>query len=279
MFDFMRDGATAEEKRQETLSAYLDNALTADERGRFEQQLGRDPQLRAEMEQLRALRLQLRAMPHRRVPRSFTLDPARYRQPKAQPLFQFQPVLRGATALAAFLFIFALALGAFQGQFSGAGVQAPAAAEVAVTSVEEAPAADAASMAAGAEAAREGEPAGDTAMAPAVTEAPVEEAVAAMAAPPEGTLPAEGTFAPIPESDLAGGAVPTATPEVNLFEATTPAPTVAAVADVMATAAPLPAPQNPQTSASLLPLQIGLGVVFVLLLGLWLLARRSGRGL
>lgn len=283
MFDFMRDRATAEDKRQEMLNAYLDNALTPTEQTRLEQQLRRDPQLRAEVEQLRALRLQLRAMPHRRVPRSFALDPVRYGRPKAQPLFPFQPVLRGATALTAFLLIFALALGAFQGQFSGVGVEAPAAAEIAATGLEQAAPAEAANESTAITAAeateRESEPAADTAMAPAVTEAPVEEAAAALAAPPpEATLLPEGEAA-IPETDLAAGitAAPTGTPEVSTY-AEAPAPTGEVVADVMATAAPLPVSQTPQPPGSLLPLQIGLGAAFVLFLGLWLAARRASRG-
>ncbi len=58
------------------------------------------------------------------VPRSFALDPAAYARPKAQPLLQLYPVLRGATALSAFLLIFVLALGVFQGQFGGVGAPA-----------------------------------------------------------------------------------------------------------------------------------------------------------
>ena len=136
MFDFMRDGGG---RQQEAIDAYLDNALTPAERARFEAQMAADSRLRAEVEQLSLLRLQLRAMPRRRVPRSFALNPAAYSRPKAQPLLQLYPALRGATALSAFLLIFVLALGLFRGQF---GVGAPEAAQVAsVTSEEVAPAA------------------------------------------------------------------------------------------------------------------------------------------
>jgi hypothetical protein len=122
MFDFLRDrGSTAEDKRREALSAYLDGALTPIERERFDARLARDPELRADLEQLRVLKLQMRNMPRRRVPRSFALDPAIYGRPKSRPLMQLYPALRGATALAAFFLIFTLALGAFQGQFQPAG--------------------------------------------------------------------------------------------------------------------------------------------------------------
>lgn len=116
MLDYLRNRrASPAEKRQETLNAYLDNALTAAERERFEKQMAGDPALRDEMERLRTLKIQMRAMPRRRVPRSFALDPALYGRLKPQPLMRAYPVLRGATALTAFLLIFTLALGAFQG--------------------------------------------------------------------------------------------------------------------------------------------------------------------
>jgi hypothetical protein len=46
---------------------------------------------------MRLLKMQMRALPRRRVPRSFALDPARYGRPKAQPAMQLYPILRGAT--------------------------------------------------------------------------------------------------------------------------------------------------------------------------------------
>ena len=65
-----------------------------------------------------------------------------------------------------------------------------------------------------------------------------------------------------------------------LLETTAPAPTIAAVVEAMATAAPEPATQPAAEGyASLLPLQIGLGVALVLFVGLWLLSRRGTTGL
>lgn len=121
MFDFLRNFTkSAEEKRQEALSAYLSDALPPKERQQFEAQLAQDAALQAELEQLRALRQVMRQMPQRRVPRNFTLDPAVYGRPARQPLIQAYPILRGATALTAVFLIFTLAAGLFTGLGSGA---------------------------------------------------------------------------------------------------------------------------------------------------------------
>ncbi len=109
MFDFLRNlTKSAEEKQQEALNAYLDDALSPQERQQFEQRLARDADLRLEVEQRRALQMQMRQMPRRRVPRNFTLDPAVYGRPQRQPLFEFYPVMRAATVLTALFFILAL---------------------------------------------------------------------------------------------------------------------------------------------------------------------------
>lgn len=140
MFDFWRNrGSTAEEKRLAALGAYLDNALPAGERERLEAQLTQDAELHTELEHMRVLRAQMQAMPRRRVPRSFALDPALYSCPKPQPLLQAYPFLRAATALSALLLIFTLALGAFRGQFiGGAAANSAAPQAMMVAAVEEA---------------------------------------------------------------------------------------------------------------------------------------------
>ncbi|MBX7251485.1 MAG: zf-HC2 domain-containing protein, partial [Candidatus Promineofilum sp.] len=190
MFNSMRDRGDRD-RLQETLDAYLDNALTPAERARFEAQMAADPRLRTEVEQLRALRMQMRAMPRRRVPRSFALDPAAYARPKAQPLLQLYPVLRGATALSAFLLIFVLALGVFQGQFGGVGAPAPEAAAVTSATVTSATAQDSAEISA-IEAPQEAPAEESAAMttdeaartaSPEATPAAEEAAAAALAAP------------------------------------------------------------------------------------------------
>ncbi len=293
MFDFMRDrGSTADDKRREALGAYLDNALTPAERDRLDSQLSRDPALRADLEQMRLLKLQMRAMPRRRVPRSFALDPALYGRPKAQPMMQLYPVLRGATALTAFFLIFTLALGAFRGQFTD-GDSAPAAAGVVMTETM-------AQESAPLEAAEESQlleppPAAeqDRAMA---TDAPAMGAAAE--APPELAAP-EPESSELAVEEAAGSEMAvTAVPEGDLNFSTTaptPEPTFEPVIESMATAvasSELPAdgtanvdptaPVDAGTPASttlLRPLQIGLGVAFVVLLALWLFARRRVRSL
>lgn len=114
MFDFLRNiTKSAEEKRQERLNAYLDNALSAQERRRFEQELEQDAALRAELEALRWVKLSVQQVPRVRAPRNFVLDPAVYGQKESQGqgvLSGFYPGLRVATALTAFFFMLALAL-------------------------------------------------------------------------------------------------------------------------------------------------------------------------
>lgn len=65
------------------LSSYIDDQLTPDERNRLEQRLQAEPDLRAELEELRAATMLLRDTPPLVPPRSFTLDPdqARVRRP------------------------------------------------------------------------------------------------------------------------------------------------------------------------------------------------------
>ena len=103
MFNFLRNiTKSAEEKRQETVAAYLDGMLSDRERLRFEQEMGQDSGLRTQVDQLRLVKQSLRHLPQRPVPRNFILDPAQYGRPARQPWVQVYPVLRTATALAAF---------------------------------------------------------------------------------------------------------------------------------------------------------------------------------
>lgn len=145
MFDFLRSlTKSAEEKRQEAVSAYLDGALTPVERRRFEQELAQDPGLRAELEEQRLLQQTLRRLPRRNVPRNFTLDPALYGRPQPQPLFRLYPVLQAATALTAVFFVLAIVLdlltpmGGFSaGQMAEPAAEAVSQAEEAIESVAE----------------------------------------------------------------------------------------------------------------------------------------------
>lgn len=281
MFNLWRDkGSTAEEKSQEMLSAYLDNALTPDERQRFEAQLARDPDLRAELQQLQAIKLQMRSMPRRRVPRSFALDPALYGRPKSQPLLQMYPVLRGATALTAFLLISTLALGLFRGEFAPAA-QAPLPAAGIITSSEAiqeaAPAA--ADMAAGSiemaataiPEARESAPGeGEMGLAAETTEQEAPESnLTAESLPIEGAPDALATMdvAVAPEAELQAHA----TEAVPLLEEAPPAAT--AIAEAVPYEEPAPTP--PAVQSPLRAIQIALAIAFVILLVFFLLARRQ----
>lgn len=127
MFEFWREWRkSAEEKRQERINAFLDDALSPAERQRFEEELAADAALQAEVARLRVLKQQLRQLPSRPVPRQFMLDPAKYGRPAPQPLFQFYPVLRTATVLTGIFLVIAIGLSMFQSstQLQGIAFQA-----------------------------------------------------------------------------------------------------------------------------------------------------------
>ncbi len=116
MLDFFWDlRKSSEEKQQEALNAYLDDALAPQQRRKIEENLDQDMELQAQLEQMRALQQQMRQLPQRQVPRNFTLDPADYGRPAKEPLSQAYPVLRTATVLTAFIFVFVLAANLFLG--------------------------------------------------------------------------------------------------------------------------------------------------------------------
>lgn len=235
MFDFFRTaGQSADEKRHEALNAYLDDALSPRERQVLEADLQRNAVLRAELEQLRLVRQELRALPRRRVPRSFSLDPALYGPPKAQRSQQLYPLLRGATALTALLFVFVLGLSLLNVNIGGEqapieavtmadeamvaeaeptgaaaelALEAPQAAEAAIA-IEEAAADDAATGAAETAAAETG-----AAETGAMAEAPKDEADEAMPIVPESSRPVpditeriqpDGTVAALATAEVAG---------------------------------------------------------------------------
>ncbi len=280
MFDFMRDrGSTAKEKRLEVLGAYLDNALTAAERARLEAQLADDADLREELERLRVFKLQLRALSRRRVPRSFALDPALYARPKARPLMQLYPVLRGATALTAFLLIFTLALGMFQGQFAGGAIMSSS--DGATESVAEE---EMGTFAVVAESAPQEATVATSGEARAMaTSAPEIESAPADLSAQDVVTEAEADMAQteMPETSLE---IPAATQEVAEAaeeSALAPAPSGAGVETLaktpVAEQAPADVTAGGMIDSYLLPIQIALVVLFLLLLVLWLIARRQAR--
>jgi anti-sigma factor RsiW len=137
MFDFLRNWTkSAEEKQQEALNAYLDDALSAQERQQFEKLLADDADLRQEVEQRQALQTQMRQMPRRRVPRNFTLDPAVYGRPQRQPLFQLYPAMRVAAVLTAFFLILAVGSELFLVGQGGAQLESAPAQDIAMMEEE-----------------------------------------------------------------------------------------------------------------------------------------------
>ena len=282
MFDFVRNlTKSAEEKQQDLLAAYIDDALSPTERRQFEALLARDEALAAQVRQQRLIKQRLSAMPRRRVPRTFALDPAVYGKPTPQPLFRLYPALQAATVLAALMLMFLVGLEAF----GGAAQQATSEASVAMVEKSAETTSDiTAQNAAPAEAEL-------TVAESAAEEAPAEEAVAASAVADAQTAdeaapeePVQGFAAPAAESE----AVPTVASVPREGEAA--AELRAAPAEGQLTqsteayAATVEAPQAAETAVNPEPtlsplrgLQIGLALTFVILLILTLLVRQRVR--
>ena len=286
MFDFVRNlSKSAAEKRQEALSAYLDEALSARQRQAFEQQLAGDADLRRELEIQRLIRQQMRALPQRSVPRSFTLDPAVYGAPRKEPLVQAYPVLRAATALTAVFFIVALTFSLINlGSFGGSTAMAPLAADTALQESEiaaapEMPAPEAAADTAVAESASGAMPAAEAPVETTriVTEEAAEEATAAeMPAGEAGLALAAPTGTPAPTTTPSELPRPEATVLADSARAATLAPYEAESANVavpQATAvSPLPTAPSPTPPVWWLAAASG-GLLLILLI-LVLFARR-----
>ena len=111
------------EQRDELLSAYLDDQLSAGERARLEAQLATDPVLRAELDTLRHTVALVRDLPPVPIPRNFILPqtmaarprPVRRARPRralrAEPQAKAwtAPLLTAATAVVSLVFVVALA--------------------------------------------------------------------------------------------------------------------------------------------------------------------------
>lgn len=225
MFDFLRNWTkSAAARQQETMTAYLDNALSPAERQRFEQQVAQDPALQAEVAQQQQTRALLRQLPPRQAPRNFTLDPALYGRPARQPLVTYYPALRAATVLTAVLFFFVIALNLSTG---GSVSMAPADTAVSqltsVTTSEETADGLAFESAPAAAPFSVEEPALEEAASESIADSTAAEAEATAAAPPT-ELPAaavEGGAAPLPAVST-----PAATPEAEAQTAPLPTATV-----------------------------------------------------
>lgn len=110
MFDWIRNvRKSAQERRAEMITAYIDGELTASERSQFERDLSNNAALQQEVDAQRETKRLLSDLPPVRAPRNFTLDPAIYGKTKPQPSFlaPFTGQLRVAsTAIALLLVMF-----------------------------------------------------------------------------------------------------------------------------------------------------------------------------
>ncbi|MEE9616174.1 MAG: zf-HC2 domain-containing protein, partial [Anaerolineae bacterium] len=102
------------EQRDELLSAYLDDQLSAGERARLEAQLATDPVLRAELDTLRHTVALVRDLPPVPIPRNFILPrtvaarPRPVQRARPRPAWT-APLLTAATAVVSLVFVVVLA--------------------------------------------------------------------------------------------------------------------------------------------------------------------------
>lgn len=90
----------------EALSAYLDGALSFQERTRLEARLEENPDMRSALQDMRRTRAVLNSAPMLRAPRNFTLTPQMAGiRPGERPVSGAYPVLRLASLLATIFFL------------------------------------------------------------------------------------------------------------------------------------------------------------------------------
>jgi len=129
-----------EDRDDELLSAYLDNALAPGDHLKLEARLAVDLKLRRTLNELRAVKTGLTDLPKVKPPRNFTLTPALAGQPARRPASPLIPALNWATTVAAILFVAVLSADLMGNRFLAAP---PSESQVLTTQVE-APAAEAA---------------------------------------------------------------------------------------------------------------------------------------
>jgi hypothetical protein len=241
----------------ELLSSYLDNQLSVAERLRLERRLAEDARLRAELEDLRATTVALRALEPVRPPRSFALDPATApRRAFSLPLAWFMQLGSGLAGLALVLLatvqIFAgssLPMAASsappQAAFESAPMQAPAATEAAaaMAAPTAAAAAEMRQQAATEAPSATSAPGAEMAMATAAATAPKEPGVGE--AGESSSAPAGGVAGGPTSNSSAGSTDPMAPPAMDSSESSAadtvgsgqePAPSLPAAAPVAPTA-------------------------------------------
>lgn len=252
----------------EQLSAYLDHALSPSERSTLEARLAADARLRKTLDELRAVKMNLRELPPVKPPRSFTLTPKMAGTP-LRGVPSFVPALNWATAIAALLFAVLLTAD-LSGGFSARELAAPApeAAMLAQTPAEVNSGAVAVSPtalapAAGVPAPTVGEGFADLAPAPLTEKVLTESASAADQA-------ASVTATPIRTEEQTQATV-TPTIDSSLRAAVTPAPTLTPPAP--GAAPPAPAAARPAPSP-LRAAELALGLILIGLIAVTLLARR-----
>ena len=281
MFDFLRNlGQSANDKQQEVLSAYLDGELAPADRRRVEQQLAQDSNLQQELDAMQFWQQEMRALPSRRVPRNFILDPAAYRPPQRRPLGAAYPVLRGATAFAALMLLIVLAANAYTGGFSAPVAQeASSVAMVEMAAGEAPPAEEKQSDMAAEETAAESfileEPLAMEAEAPQAEAADAalmpqntRELSPALELIEEGTI--EAPFAPDALAGAEDGAA--SVPQDQALDSGPLPRTTTELAESQPISEPPPA-ADAAVSDALNPVVFGLGLLFILLAALTLIAR------
>jgi hypothetical protein len=245
--------AREREQRDELLSAYLDDELSARDRARLEAQLATDPALRAELEALRRTVALVRDLPSVSVPRNFILPRTMAARPRpVRPRRAWAaPLLTAATAVVSLVFVVVLAGDLL---LSGLGRQAFAPAAEPVLEAEAPQVALAPS------------PTGEEVVAEAVVEAEAEEEVEVEKAVPAATAPAMPTEAPLeaaPEATARAERTDAGTPEGVEAPApgmggggpteqpTAPTPTaVPSVAEGPTAPAPTPGPPEAEEAAA-----------------------------
>jgi anti-sigma factor RsiW len=277
------------------LSSYLDGELSPKERARLEARLASDPRLQEALDELRDTVQLLRALPRVRAPRNFLLTREMVGVQETRAAY---PFLRLATAVAMLAFLVTVGVDVLLPRTYGAVAPRSIAERQAVEPVQQAEPTEEAAGAETQEAAplvlqapsEEGRgeaeagklPPGEGALGTALTAqaAPEEAQADKIAATPQATQPGIGfatTESEAPQG-LEPGQVSTPTGEATVpggLETSRPLG-----GGVSPTSRPLPSPmetEQPGSSAPapIRPLEIGLGVLAVALLGITLWARRK----